>query len=216
MWSSRWRSPARSTSTPCDGTLTNDAGEEVRLEAPVGEELPAAGFDPGESGFESPPDDRSAVTVEVSPDSERLQLLAPFDPWDGNDYVELPVLLKAKGKCTTDHISAAGPLAQVPGPSGEHLRQPLPGSGQRLPRRRGAGHGQGPARRRDPAVSRRSPSSSTRLGLRGSPSATRTTARAARASMQRWSRASATARRSSCAASPASTRPTSRSRACCR
>ncbi len=100
---------------PVHGTLTNDDGEEVRLAPPVGEELPARGFDPGESGFEAPPDDRSGVTVEVSPQSDRLQVLSPFDPWDGNDYEELPVLLKAKGKCTTDHISAAGPWLKYRG-----------------------------------------------------------------------------------------------------
>ena len=80
----------------------------VKLAEPVGEELPAKGFEPGLAGFVSPPDDRSAVEVVVQPDSDRLQLLEPFPAWDGQDYVELPVLLKAKGKCTTDHISAAG------------------------------------------------------------------------------------------------------------
>jgi aconitate hydratase len=86
-----------------------DEVDGVRLDPPVGEDLPAQGFDPGESGFLAPPTDGSAsVEVAVSPSSDRLQLLAPFDPWDGNDYVDLPVLMKAKGKCTTDHISAAG------------------------------------------------------------------------------------------------------------
>jgi aconitate hydratase len=94
---------------PLTGTLATESGEQVRLEPPVGEQLPARGFDPGESGFVAPPADRSEVTVTVAPDSERLQLLAPFAPWDGHDLVELPVLMKAAGKCTTDHISAAGP-----------------------------------------------------------------------------------------------------------
>jgi aconitate hydratase len=80
----------------------------VKLDPPVGEDLPSQGFDPGESGFLAPPEDGTDVEVVVDPASERLQLLAPFEPWDGNDYVELPVLMKAKGKCTTDHISAAG------------------------------------------------------------------------------------------------------------
>jgi aconitate hydratase len=80
----------------------------VRLDPPVGEDLPARGFDPGESGFISPPEGETKINVAVAPDSERLQLLEPFEPWDGQDYIELPVLMKAKGKCTTDHISAAG------------------------------------------------------------------------------------------------------------
>jgi aconitate hydratase len=80
----------------------------VRLEAPLGEELPEAGFESGEAGFLAPPEDGSGVEVSVRPDSDRLQLLEPFPPWDGNDFVELPVLVKAKGKCTTDHISPAG------------------------------------------------------------------------------------------------------------
>ncbi|MGH9138315.1 MAG: aconitate hydratase [Acidimicrobiales bacterium] len=96
---------------PLTDPLTNDAGEQVRLDPPVGEELPSRGFDPGESGFLSPPDravDRHGIDVVVNPVSERLQLLEPFAAWDGNDYERLPILLKAKGKCTTDHISPAG------------------------------------------------------------------------------------------------------------
>jgi aconitate hydratase len=85
-----------------------DAIDGTRLEPPVGEDLPSRGFDPGESGFETPPESGSKIDVVVAPDSERLQLLEPFAAWDGQDYVDLPVLLKAKGKCTTDHISAAG------------------------------------------------------------------------------------------------------------
>jgi aconitate hydratase len=93
---------------PTSDTLTSDSGVAVRLRDPVGEDLPARGFDPGASGFVMPPEDRSRIKVAVSPTSERLQRLAPFPPWDGADFVDLPVLLKAKGKCTTDHISAAG------------------------------------------------------------------------------------------------------------
>jgi len=85
-----------------------DTVDGVKLEPPVGEELPSAGFDPGESGFLPPPADTAGVSVAVSPTSDRLQLLEPFPAWDGNDYLDLPILLKAKGKCTTDHISAAG------------------------------------------------------------------------------------------------------------
>ncbi|GAC1534782.1 MAG: aconitate hydratase [Acidimicrobiales bacterium] len=101
------------------GTLDFDPATDeidgVRLVAPRGEELPARGFEAGEDGFLAPPDDRSAVAVVVKPDSDRLQVLEPFTPWDGNDLVGLPIVLKAKGKCTTDHISAAGPWLKYRG-----------------------------------------------------------------------------------------------------
>jgi aconitate hydratase len=100
---------------PLTDTLTNEAGEEVRLSVPVGVELPEQGFTQGESGFIAPPADSSGIEVVVRPDSDRLQLLEPFAPWDGNDFVELPVLMKAQGKCTTDHISAAGPWLKYRG-----------------------------------------------------------------------------------------------------
>jgi aconitate hydratase len=100
---------------PTTDTLTNVDGQEVRISVPVGEELPDKGFTPGESGFLAPPADGSGVDVMVSPDSDRLQLLAPFDAWDGKDFLDLPILMKAKGKCTTDHISAAGPWLKYRG-----------------------------------------------------------------------------------------------------
>ena len=93
---------------PTTDTITNPDGIEVRLDPPVGEILPARGYDPGEDTFVAPPASTATITVAVDPKSDRLQLLHPFDAWDGQDYVDLPVLLKAKGKCTTDHISAAG------------------------------------------------------------------------------------------------------------
>ncbi|MBU6317075.1 MAG: aconitate hydratase, partial [Acidobacteria bacterium] len=93
---------------PTTDTITAPDGSEVRLDAPVGEVLPDRGYDPGQNTFTAPPADGSGVVVEVSPSSDRLQLLEPFPAWDGNDYLALPVLMKAKGKCTTDHISAAG------------------------------------------------------------------------------------------------------------
>jgi aconitate hydratase len=80
----------------------------VRLDEPTGQELPPSGFAEDFSGFLAPPEERSAVDVVIRPDSERLQRLEPFPPWDGQDFLELSVLLKAQGKCTTDHISAAG------------------------------------------------------------------------------------------------------------
>jgi aconitate hydratase len=93
---------------PTTDTITAPDGTEVALEAPVGEVLPDRGYDPGQNTFTTPPADGSDVQINVSPTSDRLQLLQPFPAWDGEDYLGLPVLMKAKGKCTTDHISAAG------------------------------------------------------------------------------------------------------------
>jgi aconitate hydratase len=100
---------------PINGTLVNDAGEEVSLSTPVGIELPPAGFDPGEDTFVAPPADGRTVEVKVSPTSDRLQLLEPFGAWDGRDYEDLPILVKAQGKFTTDHISMAGPWLKYRG-----------------------------------------------------------------------------------------------------
>ena len=100
---------------PLRDTLTNDLGEEVALSVPVGIELPPQGFDPGRDTFVGPPADGSSVEVKVSPTSDRLQLLEPFAPWDGSDYEDLPVLVKARGKFTTDHISMAGPWLKYRG-----------------------------------------------------------------------------------------------------
>ncbi len=97
------------------GSLINDSGEQVSLSVPVGVELPAAGFDAGEETFVAPPADGSGIEVAVSPTSDRLQLLQPFPAWDGNDYENLPVLVKAQGKFTTDHISMAGPWLKYRG-----------------------------------------------------------------------------------------------------
>ena len=100
---------------PRTDTLTNDAGNTVKLDVPRGEKLPQQGFDPGESGFLAPPADTTDIAVTVAPGSDRLQLLEPFPAWDGKDLTELPVLMKASGKCTTDHISAAGPWLKYRG-----------------------------------------------------------------------------------------------------
>lgn len=101
------------------GTLdfnpATDTVDGVKLEPPVGEELPSDGFAVGESGFQAPPEDGSTVEVVVNPDSDRLQLLEPFPAWDGEDFVALPIVMKAAGKCTTDHISAAGPWLRYRG-----------------------------------------------------------------------------------------------------
>ncbi len=100
---------------PITDELVNEKGEKVKLEIPVGEELPPKGFDEGHSGFVAPAKDGSKVEVKVDPNSERLQLLKPFPAWDGKDLTDLPVLLKAAGKCTTDHISMAGPWLRFRG-----------------------------------------------------------------------------------------------------
>jgi aconitate hydratase len=93
---------------PTTDTITAPDGTEVRLDAPVGQVLPDQGYDPGQNTFTAPPEDGSGIEVVVSPTSDRLQLLEPFPAWNGDDYLGLPVLMKAQGKCTTDHISAAG------------------------------------------------------------------------------------------------------------
>ncbi|MSO59068.1 MAG: aconitate hydratase [Ilumatobacteraceae bacterium] len=93
---------------PMTDTLTAPDGTQVKLDPPAGEVLPARGYDAGADTFIAPPADGSAIVIELSPTSDRLQLLQPFAAWDGNDYLDLPILMKAQGKCTTDHISAAG------------------------------------------------------------------------------------------------------------
>ncbi len=100
---------------PTVDTITAPDGSEVTLDAPVGQVLPDAGYDPGEDTFTAPPADGSGIEVAVSPSSDRLQLLTPFAAWDGSDYSDLPVLVKAQGKFTTDHISMAGPWLKYRG-----------------------------------------------------------------------------------------------------
>ncbi len=93
---------------PLTDYLTNEQGEQVKLDPPTGDELPKKGFDVKDPGYQAPAKDGSGVQVKVSPTSDRLQLLAPFKPWEGKDLKGLRLLIKAKGKCTTDHISMAG------------------------------------------------------------------------------------------------------------
>lgn len=93
---------------PLTDELTGKDGKKFKLKSPYGDELPTKGFDPGQDTYQAPPADSSSVRVNVSPQSQRLQLLKPFDKWNGKDLEDLVVLIKAKGKCTTDHISAAG------------------------------------------------------------------------------------------------------------
>ena len=100
---------------PMKDALINEDGEEVRLEAPTGIELPPSGFDVEDNGYLAPVADGSGVSVVVSNDSERLQLLTPFAPWDGQNLLGAKLLIKAFGKCTTDHISMAGPWLRFRG-----------------------------------------------------------------------------------------------------
>uniref|UniRef100_A0A8C5B9J6 Aconitate hydratase, mitochondrial n=1 Tax=Gadus morhua TaxID=8049 RepID=A0A8C5B9J6_GADMO len=95
--------------------LTSASGEKFMLEPPCGDELPARDFDPGQDTYQQPPPDGSSLKVDVNPQSNRLQLLEPFDRWNGGDLEDLQVLIKVKGKCTTDHISAAGPWLKFRG-----------------------------------------------------------------------------------------------------
>jgi len=103
------------TFNPLTDTLTSEDGKSVRLEEPKGEELPPRGFDVKDPGYAPPAEEGSRVEVIVKPDSERLQLLEAFPPWEGTDLKGLKLLLKAKGKCTTDHISMAGPWLRYRG-----------------------------------------------------------------------------------------------------
>jgi aconitate hydratase len=103
------------TFNPLTDYLTNEKGEKVKLDEPKGFKLPAKGFDVKDAGFQAPAADGSKVTVSVSPTSDRLQLLEPFKAWEGVDLKGLKLLIKAKGKCTTDHISMAGPWLKYRG-----------------------------------------------------------------------------------------------------
>jgi len=100
---------------PLTDELTGANGEKFKLDSPYGDELPEQGFDPGQDTYQEPPTDGAHVSVDVDPESNRLQLLTPFKPFDGNDLEDMPVLIKAKGKCTTDHISMAGPWLKYRG-----------------------------------------------------------------------------------------------------
>ena len=100
---------------PVTDSLKTQDGKDFKFAAPNGFELPPRGYDPGDNTYQAPPADRSSVAVKVSPTSDRLQLLTPFSAWDGKDYTDMPILIKVKGKCTTDHISMAGPWLKYRG-----------------------------------------------------------------------------------------------------
>jgi len=100
---------------PLTDTLTAPNGERVRFTPPEGEELPRQGFAGGAEGYEEPAADPDSVKIEIPANSERLQVLGPFVAWDGKDFIDLPILVKTKGKTTTDHISPAGPWLRFRG-----------------------------------------------------------------------------------------------------
>ena len=100
---------------PVNGTLKGADGKEFKLQPPQGEELPVKGFAKGDEGFVAPAENGDKLTVDIPPTSERLQLLQPFPRWDGKDFEKMPLLLKTKGKTTTDHISPAGPWLKFRG-----------------------------------------------------------------------------------------------------
>jgi aconitate hydratase len=100
---------------PVHGTLTTSDGKTLRFRAPEAEELPRDGFARGAEGYEAPAEDGDRVQIELPPDSERLQVLGPFVAWDGADFIDLPILVKTRGKTTTDHISPAGPWLRFRG-----------------------------------------------------------------------------------------------------
>ena len=103
------------TFNPVTDILTNENGKEIMFDAPSGDDLPSDGFDVIDLGYQEPIKDGAKVDVVVNPNSERLALLIPFEPWDGKNITRMKVLIKAKGKCTTDHISMAGPWLRYRG-----------------------------------------------------------------------------------------------------
>ncbi|MGE5479438.1 MAG: aconitate hydratase [Chloroflexota bacterium] len=103
------------TFNPMTDTLINEDGIAVKFDEPVGDTLPERGFEAKDIGYVEPAEDGSAMKIVVDPNSERLQLLEPFAPWDGKDFTGLKLLIKVKGKCTTDHISMAGPWLRFRG-----------------------------------------------------------------------------------------------------
>ena len=103
------------TFNPITDSLINEDGDSVKLDVPSGYELPPNGFDVKDQGYQSPSNDGSDIKIVVSSDSDRLQLLEPFNKWEKNNFVNLRLLIKAKGKCTTDHISMAGPWLRFRG-----------------------------------------------------------------------------------------------------
>ncbi|KAF9701061.1 hypothetical protein EKO04_000762 [Ascochyta lentis] len=103
------------TFNPLRDELTGADGKKFKLKEPSGQGLPTNGYDPGQDTYQAPPEDRASVNVAVSPTSDRLQILSPFEAWNGKDAEDLPILIKCQGKTTTDHISMAGPWLKYRG-----------------------------------------------------------------------------------------------------
>ncbi len=103
------------TFNPLTDTLITEDGKKIKLEEPTGYEMPPKGYDVKDAGYQAPAENSENAPITVSPTSKRLQLLKPFDAWDGKDYQDLPLLIKVEGKCTTDHISMAGPWLRFRG-----------------------------------------------------------------------------------------------------
>ena len=103
------------TFNPINDSLINENGDEVKLDPPVGDDLPKNGFTVEDLGYQQPAENARGIEIHVNPDSERLELLSPFEPWNGDNIIGMKLLIKAKGKCTTDHISMAGPWLRFRG-----------------------------------------------------------------------------------------------------
>ena len=103
------------TFNPAIDSLKNRDGQPIKLDPPIGVELPEKGFEVEDLGYQEPAEDGKNIELKINPDSDRLQLLEPFDTWDGKNIIGLKLLIKAKGKCTTDHISMAGPWLKYRG-----------------------------------------------------------------------------------------------------
>ncbi len=103
------------TFNPINDSLINENGDEVKLDPPVGDDLPKNGFTVEDLGYQQPAENAMGIEIHINPDSERLELLSPFEPWNGDNITGMKLLIKAKGKCTTDHISMAGPWLRFRG-----------------------------------------------------------------------------------------------------
>ena len=112
---------------PAVDTLLDKNGNSVKLDEPNGYTFPVKGFEVKDNGFIGPSENHSDINVVISPTSDRLQKLEPFAPWDGKDLMDMLLLIKTQGKCTTDHISMAGTLVEVPRTFAEYLQQPADG-----------------------------------------------------------------------------------------
>jgi len=192
---------------PLTDSLTGADGKAFKLSPPkTAPEVPAARFDRGRPVYVAPPADGSAIPLQVDPKSQRLQLMEPWPAWDGQDFKDMPILLKAKGKTTTDHISPAGPWLRFRGHLDKFSDNMFMGAITPTPARPGRVRTSSPALR--VRHSRRSPATTRPRASDGPSSATRTTVRARAASTPRSVPDCWAGRRSSSGASRESTSPT--------